>query len=38
MKKVYKLRANTPDLIARAGITIKDIAQLAGIAAGTSMR
>ena len=35
MKKVYKLRANAPDLIARAGLSIKDFAERAGIAAGT---
>lgn len=35
MKKVYKLRADAPDLIARAGLSIKDFAQRAEIAAGT---
>ena len=35
MKKVYKLRADAPDQIARAGDSIKDFAQRAGIAAGT---
>jgi hypothetical protein len=35
MKKVYKLRADAPDLIARAGLSIKGFAERAGIAAGT---
>jgi len=35
VKKVYKLRADAPDLIARAGLSIKDFAQRAEIAAGT---
>jgi hypothetical protein len=34
-KKVYKLRADAPDLIARAGVTMKEFAAQAGIAAGT---
>jgi hypothetical protein len=34
-KKIYKLRADAPDLIARAGVTMKDFAAQAGIAAGT---
>jgi hypothetical protein len=34
-KKVYKLRADAPDLIARAGVTMKKFAAQAGIAPGT---
>lgn len=34
-KKVYKLRADAPDLIARVGLSMKDFAAQAGIAAGT---
>lgn len=34
-KKVYKLRADAPDLIARTGLSMKDFAAQAGIATGT---
>jgi hypothetical protein len=35
MRKLYKLSAAAPDLIARAGVTRKQFAEKAGIAEGT---
>jgi hypothetical protein len=35
MRKIYRLRSEAPDLIARAGVTLKAFAGQAGIAEGT---
>jgi hypothetical protein len=35
MRKIYRLRADAPDRIARAGVTLKAFAESAGVAVGT---